>query len=378
MSHKSLPKFTALLMCIGVAVIGIRCVDDEKPKPDIVAYNNIALTGTQEVPMTSSTASGSLNATYDKTSNKLDYTITFSGLTPTAMHFHKAVVGVAGAVEVEVPGPYTSGMIGSLTLTDTQETDLLANNWYLNVHSSAFPAGEIRGQVAPEDIVVFSNIALSGKEEVPANASATTGTFNGWYDKTSMMLTYTVTVSGATPTAMHLHKAAVGANGDVVIPISGLTGTTTALTADQETDLLAGNYYFNLHTAAFPGGEIRGQLVTDNMIIFSNEIIDDNEVPPTGSAATGLFYGAYNKSTKVLSYVIQFTGITPTNMHFHKAAVGVNGAVAVAISGPYTTGMTGSVTLTAEQEADMLAGLWYINIHSAAFGAGEIRAQLIR
>jgi hypothetical protein len=378
LSQKSL-LLRSLLLVLSIGLVAMACDDDDStPTADIVEFNNVSISNVQEVPMTGSTAMGTLNASYEKNSNKLDYTITYTGLTPTAMHFHKGEVGVAGGVEQEIPGPYTSGMTGSVTLTDDQETDLLANNWYINIHTTASPAGEIRGQVVTEDFVVFSNIALSGKEEVPANASTTTGTFNGLYDKAMKMLTYKIVVTGATPSAMHLHKAGVGVNGDVVIPIPALTGMTAALTAEQETDLLAGNYYFNAHTAAFPGGEIRGQVVTDNMVIFSNDIIDDNEVPATGSAATGSFYGAYNKTTKVLSYVITFTGLTPTAMHFHKAAVGVNGPVVVAINAPYTTGMAATATLTAEQEADMLAGLWYINIHSAAFGGGEIRGQLIK
>jgi CHRD domain len=378
LSQKSLLR--TLLFFLAIATISIACDDDEgaAPVPDIVEYNNVSISNAQEVPMTGSTAMGTLNASYEKNSNKLDYTITYTGLTPTAMHFHKAEVGVAGPVEQEIPGPYTSGMSGSLTLTDAQEADLLANNWYINIHSAATPAGEIRGQVVTENFVLFTNIALSGKEEVPANSSTTTGTFNGVYDKAMKMMTYKISVNGATPSAMHLHKAGVGVNGDVVVPIPGLTGMTAALTAEQEADLLAGNYYFNLHTAAFPGGEIRGQVVTDNMVIFSNDINDDNEVPATGSSATGSFYGAYNKTTKALSYVVRFTGLTPTAMHFHKGAAGVNGPVVVAINAPYTTGMAASATLTAEQETDMLTGLWYINIHSAAFGAGEIRGQLIK
>jgi hypothetical protein len=378
LSQKSLLRPVVLFLCVAFASLACDDNDDSTPAEDILEFNNVSISSAQEVPMTGSSATGMLNVSYEKNSNRLDYTITYTGLTPTAMHFHKGEIGVSGGVEQEIPGPYTSGMTGSLTLTDAQEADLLANNWYINIHSAASPAGEIRGQVVTEDIVVFTNIALSGKEEIPANASSTTGTFNGLYDKVMKMLTYKITVTGATPTAMHLHKAGVGTNGDVIIPIPALTGMTGVLTAEQEADLLAGNYYFNLHTTAFPGGEIRGQVVTDNMVIFSNDIIDDNEVPATGSAATGNFYGAYNKATKALSYVVRYTGVTPTAMHFHKAAAGVNGPVVIGIAAPYSNGMSGTATLTAEQEADMLAGLWYINIHSAAFGAGEIRGQLIK
>ena len=376
MSIKNLRKQAIAILCIGLAIVIISCDNEDSPPPDFVEFNNITLSPGQEGPSVASTATGTLNTKYDKNSNKLEYTITYTGLTPTAMHFHKAEIGAAGAVEKEVPGPYSSGMTGKISITEAQEADLLAGNWYLNIHTAAKPDGELRGQIVTEDKVIFSNIVLSGKEEVPSNSSTTTGSFNAVFDMTTKKLKYKIVITGATITAMHLHKAAVGVNGSVVIPITELSAEIE-LTHDQEHDLLDGNYYFNAHSAAFPGGEIRGQVVTDNIIVYSNDLIDDYEVPPTGSSATGTHYATYNRTTKVLSYVIRFTGLTPTNMHFHKAAVGVNGPVVVAIPGPYTTGMTGSATLTAEQEADMLAGLWYVNVHSAAFSGGEIRGQVV-
>ncbi len=378
-SLKSLLKPVTLYMCVGALFFAVSCKEDtQTPVADNVEFNNISISAPQEVPLTNSLAVGTLTVKYDKNSNKMDYTITYSGLTPTAMHFHKGAVGVAGGVEQEVKGPYSSGMTGMLTLTDAQETDLLANNWYLNVHSAASPGGEIRGQVVTENFVVFSNITLSGKEEVPSNSSTATGVFNALYDKTTKIVTYTVTVTGATASAMHLHKGNVGANGDVVVEIKGTSGATAALTAAQEADLLAGNLYFNAHTSAFAGGEVRGQVVTSDMAIFSNDATSANEVPATGSAAKGSFYGAYSKATKKLSYVFTYTGVTPTAMHFHKAAAGVNGDVVSAIAGPYSSGMSGNVTLTAVQETDLLSGLWYHNTHSTAFAGGEIRAQLIK
>ena len=378
MSLKKAFRIVAYTLCMAASFTITSCNNDEGPAADIVAFTDVSLSSAQEVPLGSSTATGSLNMEYDKNSNLLEYTITYSGLTPTSMHFHKGLVGVAGGVEQEVSGPYSSGMTGTITLTADQETDLLANNWYLNVHTATNPGGELRGQVVTSNTVVFANITLSGKEEVPSNTSSTTGVLNGLYDKTTKMFTYTVAINGVTPSSMHLHKGNVGTNGDVVVEITGTSGMTAALSAAQETDLLAGSVYFNAHSASFPGGEVRGQVVTDNMAIFSNDINGANEAPATSSTATGSFYGAYNKATKMLSYSIAYTGVTATAMHFHKAAAGANGDVVSAIAGPYATGMTGNVTLTAAQETDLLTGLWYLNIHSTALPGGEIRAQLIK
>ncbi|MHA6248130.1 CHRD domain-containing protein [Pontibacter sp. CAU 1760] len=352
--------------------------DMNMPMADMISMNNVQLSSQQEVPENTSNASGNYSIQYDKNSNQLAYTINYTGTTPTAMHFHKGEVGVAGGVEVEVPGPYTSGMKGTLKLTEAQEAELLAGNIYLNLHSANFAAGELRGQAVTEDKVVLSNIKLSGRQEVPANASNATGTFNGIYDKKTKKADYTITLNGLTASAMHLHKAAQGVNGDVVMEIMGLKGTTAAFTPAQETDLLNGNLYLNVHSAAQPGGEIRGQVVADQKVVFANKLSGENEVSPTNSLATGNIYAIYDKVTKNLTYNIAYTGLVPTAMHFHKAAAGTNGGVEKEVAGPYSSGMTGTVTLDATQEANLLQGLWYLNVHTAAFAGGEIRAQLVK
>lgn len=128
---------------------------------------------------------------------------------------------------------------------------------------------------APTDEVVkFENISLTGAKEVPSNNSTATGTFNGTFNKITKVLSYTITYSGITPTAMHFHKGSITESGPVVIGIDAGTnpytgsntytspvgGSTSPLSADQETDLLAGSWYVNIHTEAYPGGEIRGQV----------------------------------------------------------------------------------------------------------------------
>jgi hypothetical protein len=109
---------------------------------------------------------------------------------------------------------------------------------------------------------------LSGASEVPANTTAGTGRVVAMLDTDTHMLTYTVTYQGLTGpvTAAHFHgPAAAGANAGPVVPVSPpydspIKGTAT-LTPDQQKDLMAGMWYFNLHTAANPGGEVRAQLM---------------------------------------------------------------------------------------------------------------------
>lgn len=105
---------------------------------------------------------------------------------------------------------------------------------------------------------------LNGQQEVPATPSVATGTMTGSFDKETRLLTYTVTYQGITPSAGHIHQAAPGVNGPIIVPFSSVvaspvTGTAT-LSEDNAAKLLAGETYTNLHTPAFPGGEIRGNI----------------------------------------------------------------------------------------------------------------------
>jgi hypothetical protein len=112
------------------------------------------LDGAQETPAVVTPATGTASLTYDDVTNVLSWTISYSGLvgTTTNAHFHgPAAVGV-GPAGVQLAIPFTSGvtaatMIGSGALSATQETQLLSGLWYINVHSSFRPGGEIRGQV---------------------------------------------------------------------------------------------------------------------------------------------------------------------------------------------------------------------------------------
>ena len=111
-------------------------------------------------------------------------------------------------------------------------------------------------------------VTLDGKSQVPPNTSAGTGTADLDYDAASKKLSWKITYSGLSgpATAAHFHgPAAAGGNAGVKVPIpnpttSPVEGSAT-LTDEQAADLTAGKYYINVHTAANPGGEIRGQVV---------------------------------------------------------------------------------------------------------------------
>jgi hypothetical protein len=110
--------------------------------------------------------------------------------------------------------------------------------------------------------------ALDSKSEVPPNASTGTGTADIDYDAATKKLTWKLTYSGLSgpATAAHFHgPAEPGKNAGVAVAIPNATSSpaegSATLTDAQAADLMAGKYYVNVHTAANPGGEIRGQVM---------------------------------------------------------------------------------------------------------------------
>jgi hypothetical protein len=110
----------------------------------------VSLDGKQEVPATTSAATGTADVDYDPATKKLTWKLTYSGLTgpATAAHFHgPAEAGKNAGVKVPIANAPTSPAEGSAILTDEQAADLMAGKYYINVHTAANPGGEIRGQV---------------------------------------------------------------------------------------------------------------------------------------------------------------------------------------------------------------------------------------
>ena len=108
-------------------------------------------------------------------------------------------------------------------------------------------------------------VSLTGANEVPAVQTSATGSGTVTI-KDDRSVSAKITVSGMTPTAAHIHEAAAGSNGPVIVPFSK-TGDNTfeapggaKLTDAQYASYKAGKLYVNVHSAQNPGGEIRAQL----------------------------------------------------------------------------------------------------------------------
>ena len=219
------------------------------PPPPIVRF--AALAGSQEAPANASTATGTATFTVNPTTKVLTGTVTTAGITGVSAHIHEGAKGVAGPVVV----PLTAGAAGewvvpsNTVLTDSQYAAFQAYSYYVNVHSTAFPAGEIRGQI--EYRASFG--ILSGAQETPATASTATGYAALAVNATTGAVSGAVITSGIAGTGAHIHEAATGVSGPIIIPLTDAGGgmwtvpAGTVLTPAQLTSWQNGALYVNVH-----------------------------------------------------------------------------------------------------------------------------------
>ncbi|MCA9726968.1 MAG: CHRD domain-containing protein [Candidatus Eisenbacteria bacterium] len=350
----------------------------------------------QEVPPTG--AAGQGTAAFTLTPDGLVFNITVEGLTGpiTAAHFHRAAAGSNGGVVRTLTGDFSGGTASGVwrssdsePLTDDLICALFSQDLYVNVHTAAHPGGEIRGQVLlyTGNTTLVAN--LSSNQEEPTNPSTGRGTATLRLSGTT--LSYDVSVQGLTGaiTAAHFHLAPIGTNGGVIFNIAGAFvgntahGSLAGLTAAQVKDFLKGNFYVNVHTAANPGGEIRGQAVLSSGCGLRFPFSDDQEVPATGSTALGTGSATLTNDGLVYAITVSGLGSAFSAAHFHGAATGVNGGVVRDFTGSVASNHVEDVwspadaqPLSATMRDNLMLGNIYANVHTVGNPGGEIRGQL--
>ena len=234
----------------------------------------------QEVPVPVIVPGASGLGFFTLSDSGLAYNITARDLSGpvVAAHFHNEAPGVAGPIVRDlafVPGaPNTATATGTWTAGDAQPLtpalvqELRNGRIYVNVHTALNPTGEIRGQVDP----TILGPELDGAQEVPPLLTGAKGV--GLVTLTPQGVRFNVTVSGLTGpiVAAHFHNGPRFQDGPIVRTITAdfvgnaASGIWTATDPEPLTPglidaLKAGNLYLNVHTAANPGGEVRGQIV---------------------------------------------------------------------------------------------------------------------
>lgn len=177
-----------------------------------VTKYTVTLNGAQEVPSVDTAATGTGTLDFDNQTKTLTGKITYTGLSgaPTGAHIHKEACGKSGGVAQALANPTADSVDVDVTLNDTQVTDLAAGNLYVNIHTNANTAGEIRGQLYPE----------SSTSKCPAEAETDAGSSSGETD------------SGTKSSSSGGTSSSGGSNGATTVRSDA--GTNTAAPADDD------------------------------------------------------------------------------------------------------------------------------------------------
>ena len=358
--------------------------------PDGIIFATGSLSGEQENPAVDTLASGTYAVTGNTEAGTVVAHVNTSGVDDaTGAHIHDGYAGTNGGVVIGLA--QDAGNVALWSAVDApvdaaQLAALASGRYYVNVHTPANPGGEIRGQVAPATIeVLFST--MSGGQEVPVNASTASGTAASTVDLETGTITIHVNATGADDaTASHIHLGFAGENGGVQIGLAQEAGnpghwfaTEEQLDANGLASYRDGQLYVNLHTPAFPGGEIRGQIAPPPIEVLFTNMGGDQEVPSVATAASGIAASTVNRDTGSLELRVNATGVdNATAAHIHTAGQGQNGPVLIGLTqdGSNPGHWSLSAALDAVALGDYKAGGLYVNVHTPANPGGEIRGQI--
>lgn len=360
------------------------------PPPPPVGFT-VELSGEQEVPAVETAASGSAELEIDLDSGAVSGTLVVADMDATAAHIHDAFAGTNGGVivplEQDAADPTRFHVPMNAALSAAQLDTLLAGGLYLNAHSAAYPGGEIRGQILPENFsLVFAS--LSGDQQVPPQDTDVQGRAAITLDESaSATATVHLTLFGlGNATSVGLHEGYAGADGPM---LAALMQSTTDpnhwfsagidLDDDQLAALIAGRMYLNVANPAFPDGLVRGQFVPAGITLLVDTLSGLQEVPAVTTDASGVSAFTLEQDTLAFQIHVNTTGLEDASAaHIHVAFAGTNGPVEIPLEqdagNPAHWFAAGDL---GEENLDrLLAGSLYVNVHSPEHPGGEIRAQL--
>ena len=402
----------------GFGIFDLPSGNDAAVDNQMIEYTAF-LMGSQENCPKISTGHGMIKATL--TGSTLTMSGAFSDLTGDfdasiggGAHVHHAVVGRNGGValplttivDADLKGGEYIASENTFELTEQQVLAFQNREFYVNIHTTTFPSGELRGQFLPPADAYFQ-ANLLGVNEVPANNSTATG--NVIFELTDNQLI----VSGsfddfdsevATDLAggAHIHTGFAGQNGGVLFPLNttldddsqgGIfeaANNTFMLTEEQLDAINEQGLYVNVHSQENRPGEVRGQIVPLRFTYFAADLSGSQEVPPVMTSSDGRVIVTYhpNRTITVSGSFNNLESDLNTALaggaHLHLAPRGENGGVIFPLTIQSSDTRNGvflpqenTFTLSAEQVIALFEEGIYVNIHSIVNVPGEIRGQLV-
>ena len=253
---------------------------------------------------------------------------------------------------------------------------------------------------------VIRSASLTGAQEVPPTGATGIGRGAVVVNPVTRAITGGITFTGLTgnPTAAHIHRANTGIAVGLTLASDNATGVllnNITLSLADYAELLAGTLYFNVHTVANPGGEIRGQINVQGGVVAGAVSLDNaQEVPASTSPATGQGTVVVDAATgEVLIAYIAHTVGNANAAHIHTSPSGPGSTGVVILGFPnlqtnvdglgtnlaYPTVLSPRTQLSPTNMTAFLANYLYFNVHSnvnnfcapaASCAAGEIRGNI--
>ncbi len=385
------------LISIGLLLTVAACSSDDDSdslaagidtSTDTVAFS-VAADSAQEIPATGSAASGFGTLMLDETTGVLTGSVATTGITTIAAHIHEGFAGTNGGIiiELDVDGA-TITVPDNTILTADQQASMQTGGYYLNIHSDANPAGEIRAQLAPAGISVVL-AALDGSSEVPAVTTSASGTAYLTVNETTGASVINVITTGLiSPVAAHIHGAFAGNNGGILQGLeqnANVVGNFSSsadavLSPADVASFQSGGTYINVHTDENPAGELRGQVLPAGVTLLRATLSGEQEVPTVSTLASGNAVLTLNENESTVTAFVNVEGAPTSNAgHIHEAAVGVNGPVIIGLTQSADDLGIYSVlaeTVTEAQIATLRESGLYFNVHTPENPTGEIRGQI--
>jgi len=354
----------------------------------------VQMEGGNEVPTVEGDGLGIAMLHYTSNTNVLEIKVQTTDLTGpiTGIHLHMGAEGENGDVVQNL----TPSLVGNTVNVKLQAGDyidaLRSGNIYLNVHTEANPAGEIRGNIFPVEGLVF-DAWLAGSQEVPAVGNDGFGLAIGTIDSDLSSIVVAVVTDNLSGdiTGAHFHNAPLGENGDVVLNLTDFADGTFIDADDIEIDdtflsnYLSGDLYVNIHTASFPAGEIRGQVYRIARDGYAYDVCQEQEIPePVGAGnAAGSGMLAFNRDFDEMHLMVVANELSSEfqGSHIHAAPLGENGDVVFNFTDRWAdSGSFFYVTdeFTSELAGIIQAGNTYVNVHTTNNPAGELRGQVVK
>ncbi len=387
------------------------------------------LSGANQTPANASLGTGSVLA--ELSGSQVWVSGSFMGLSDAfnpniagGAHVHDGLAGQNGGIAFGLTATLSSDNLGgtfevsdnTFEFDETAIGNLQARRYYINLHTDFNLPGELRGQLLPAASIPLRSV-FSGRAQLTPNMSNGIGGAMVEMQGNSLVVSGSFTVDSPFADAIgaHIHSGFIDEEGSVdfaLVPSvasDGLSGSfeasenTFELSDEIKDGLLTAQHYINIHTDAYNGGEIRGQItpyayrLVETYLSFNNQVVGDTTSgtmfgfqADSDSDAFGAMLGLVSDTTLIVSgsfsgLASDFNSDIAGGAHIHQASIAGNGGIELLLTTTLNADNRGgqfeadanTFALTQDQVSLLFGEELYINIHSVDIPSGELRGQIV-